>query len=554
VGTSPEYLELLKQYRALEERIAELKDFKHKHEASERALRESEEKFRLISEQSMIAISVIQDGAFRYCNETFLNLVEYPLEEIREMKSLENIARLIHPDDREFVIEQISRKMQGDKDVVTNYPMRLLTSSNKTRWVEIYSKTVFFQGRPADLVTMTDISTRKQAEEERASLQAQVFHAQKLESLGVFTGGIAHDFNNLLSSILGSAELALRELPADDPTRTHMEEIHLAAEHGTELCQQMLAYAGKAAPQRGPIDLIELIREMDRLFRISISREIELQVQAPPSLPAIEGDASQIRQIVLNLIINASEASEGRKGTIVIRMGEEFCEERELSTPWLNQDLPAGDYVYLEVEDTGKGMDQSTMLRVFDPFFSTKFAGRGLGLASTLGIIKEHRGSIRVESALGKGTKFHVSFPAAKAEVASKPPEITHEWEGSGLVLLIEDEESVRAVTRRLLESLGLQVETASDGVEGLQKFSERPEAFRLVIADMIMPQLGGEEVLEEIRARRSDLPVLLTSGFSEAEAVRTPARDPLTEFLPKPFGLNELRKYLDRLLDLSKS
>jgi len=553
VGTSPEYEELLKQYRALERRLAELKDFQQKHEASERALRESEEKFRLISEQSMIAIAVIQDGAFKYCNETFLNLVEYPLEEIREMKSLENIARLIHPDDREFVTEQIRRKMQGNEGVVTNYPMRLLTSSNTTRWVEIYSRTVFFQGRPADLVTMTDISTRKQAEEERASLQAQVFHAQKLESLGVFTGGIAHDFNNLLSSILGSTELALAEMGAEDPTRTHMEEIHRAAEHGTDLCQQMLAYAGKTAPQRGPIDLIELIREMDRLFRISISRDIELKVDAPPSLAPIRGDASQIRQIVLNLIINASEAFEGQPGTITIRMGEEFCEQRELSTPWLNQDLPAGDYVYLEVEDNGKGMDEDTLLRVFDPFFSTKFAGRGLGLASTLGIIKEHRGSIRVKSALGQGTKFHISFPADKEEAIPKRVESTTEWKGSGLVLLIEDEDSVRAVTRRLLESLGLQVETASDGVEGLQKFTEHPEAFRLVIADMIMPQLGGEQVLKEIRAGRPDLPVLLTSGFSEAEALRNPARDPLTEFLPKPFGLNELRKHLDRLLHLSK-
>ncbi len=553
MGTSPEYEELLKQYRALERRLAELKDFQQKHEASERALRESEEKFRLISEQSMIAIAVIQDGAFKYCNETFLNLVEYPLEEIREMKSLENIARLIHPDDREFVTEQIRRKMQGNEGVVTNYPMRLLTSSNTTRWVEIYSRTVFFQGRPADLVTMTDISTRKQAEEERASLQAQVFHAQKLESLGVFTGGIAHDFNNLLSSILGSTELALAEMGAEDPTRTHMEEIHRAAEHGTDLCQQMLAYAGKTAPQRGPIDLIELIREMDRLFRISISRDIELKVDAPPSLAPIRGDASQIRQIVLNLIINASEAFEGQPGTITIRMGEEFCEQRELSTPWLNQDLPAGDYVYLEVEDNGKGMDEDTLLRVFDPFFSTKFAGRGLGLASTLGIIKEHRGSIRVKSALGQGTKFHISFPADKEEAIPKRVESTTEWKGSGLVLLIEDEDSVRAVTRRLLESLGLQVETASDGVEGLQKFTEHPEAFRLVIADMIMPQLGGEQVLKEIRAGRPDLPVLLTSGFSEAEALRNPARDPLTEFLPKPFGLNELRKHLDRLLHLSK-
>ncbi len=550
MAPSSENDELLKQYRCLEERLAELEEFKLKHEATERALRESEEKFRLISEQSMIAISVIQDGAFKYCNETFLRLVEYQLDEIREMKSLESISRLIHPDDREFVVGQITRKMRGDKDVVTNYPMRLLTSSGSVRWAEIYSKTVIFQGRPADLVTMTDITMRKRAEEERASLQAQVFQAQKLESLGVFTGGIAHDFNNLLCSILGSAELALRELPQGDRARAHMEEIHHAAEHGTELCRQMLAYAGKAAPGRVAIDLVELIREMDRLFRISISRDIELQVEAPSSLSTINGDPSQIRQILLNLVINASEAFEGKMGSIMIRLGEEHCEPKVLTSPWLNQDLPAGEYVYLEVEDDGRGMDEATLLRVFDPFFSTKFTGRGLGLASTLGIIKEHKGSIQVESALGKGTRFRIRFPAAEGVAAQrKRIEADREWAGSGLALLIEDEESVRVVTRRLLENLGLQVEMANNGVEGLAKFGERPQDFQLVIADMIMPQLGGEKVLEEIRKRRSDLPVLLTSGFNQTDAAHTPARDPKTEFLPKPFGLSELRKILARLL-----
>jgi len=547
-----DYEELHAKLLALQQRLAMLEEAERRRDAAEEALRISEEKFRVISEQSMMGILVLQDSKAKFVNEAFARMVGYSLAELNVMPPSEQIARIIHSQDRDFVIDQINRKMRGDRDVVTNYPLRIVSSDGEVRWVEIYSKTVRFQGRPADLVTMTDITARKKAEEERENLQAQVLHAQKLESLGVLAGGIAHDFNNLLSSVRGSAELALEHLPAGHPARAHVDEIRRAAEKATDLARRMLIYAGRGHTEPELLDLSDLVEDMRHLFRVSVPRNARLDIELLPSPPAIYGDAGQIRQVILNLLVNAAEAIEKDGGHIRVRTGVLNCTREVLRSTWIDRDLPEGEYVFLEVEDDGKGMDKETLSRIFDPFFSTKFAGRGLGLASTLGIIRGMDATIHVESSVGRGSIFRVCFLATKDKAPPKGEKETaasEEWQGEGVILLVEDEETVRNVTRRLLEVLGFEVEVAVNGNEGWKTFQENAGRYRLVMADMTMPGMSGEELLERIRQRNDDLPVLITSGFDELETQPHYLGGEKTSFLSKPFGITELRQQLSELL-----
>ncbi len=546
-----EYEELRAKILDLEQRLALLKEAERHRDAAEEALRASEEKFRIISEQSMMGILVLQDSKMKYVNEAFARMVGYSLAELHRLSPSEQIRRIIHDQDRDFVVEQITRKMRGDHDVVTNYPLRLVAADGEARWVEVYSKTVLFQGRPADLVTLTDITARKRAEEERENLQAQVLHAQKLESLGVLAGGIAHDFNNLLSSVRGSAELALESLAAGHPARAHMDEIRRAAEKATDLARRILTYAGRGHTELELVDLSAVVEDMRHLFRVSVPRNARLDIELIPSPPAIQADVGQIRQVILNLLVNAAEALGTEGGHIRVRTGVMDCTEKNLRSAWLDRDLPPGRYVFLEVEDNGEGMDEETMSKIFDPFFSTKFAGRGLGLASTLGIIRSMDATIRVDSQPGKGSTFRVCFLATgeKAPESLEGEDSAEEWTGDGIILLVEDEETVRTVTRRLLEVLGFTVDVAATGDEGWRILSKNADRYRLVMLDMTMPGMSGEELLQRIRRENRELPVLLTSGFDEMETGHDPTSAGRTDFLPKPFGIVDLRKHLAGLL-----
>jgi PAS domain S-box-containing protein len=503
----PSYEDLLEQLLALQKRLELLEESESLRDAAERALRESEEKFRILSEQSMMAILVFQDNALRYLNDAFARMVEYPIDEMRGWSSEEGLSRLIHPDDLEFVSDQLARKMRGDKDVVPSYPLRLITSKGEVRWAELFSKTVLVGGRPADLATLIDITDRKRAEEDRASLQAQILNTQKLESLGLLAGGIAHDFNNLLCGVLGSAELALNDLDPGHPARQSMEDIYRAAEQATELCRQMLAYAGHSHPQKESVDLSALVEDMRNLFNLSLAKNVRVETRLMPSPPKIHADASQLRQVLLNLAVNASEALEGEPGTLSIETGAEDCTREILLT------------------------------------------GRGLGLASTLGIIRGHEGAVEVTSAPGEGTQFCVRFPTVEtARVEAETPE-SGEFVAGGAVLLVDDEETVRLVTQRLLESLGFVVMSFEGGEQALAFFSAQPKAIRMALVDLTMPGLNGEQVLERLREKNPQLPVLITSGFDEEEAARDVLRQENTAFLAKPFGLDRLKLGIGRLL-----
>ena len=375
--------------------------------------------------------------------------------------------------------------------------------------------------------------------DERHRSEEQLRNAQKLESLGVLAGGIAHDFNNLLVGVLGNAGMALLELPEDSPARQPIHDIEVSAQRAAELTRQMLAYSGRGRVHVEPVDLSQIVEEMSQLLRRVISRQAQLSLRLRRGLPAVVADVTQLRQVVMNLITNASDALDDTPGTITLETSLVEATPAMLSSTYLDEALPPGPYVCLEVSDTGSGMSAETAARMFEPFYTTKFTGRGLGLAAVLGIVRGHKGAIDVESAPGAGTSFHVLLPAStkRAEAAAPAPQ-SPLGEGSGLVLLVDDEEAVRGLARRVLERGGYSVLEARSGEEALQRLSSASDVCAVVL-DLTMPGLSGEATLQEIRRRRIEVPVIVSSGYVPEEE-GTLAGVP---FLAKPYKPSELIK-----------
>ncbi len=408
------------------------------------------------------------------------------------------------------------------------------------------------------LGTYEDITDRKKSEEERRKLEKKMEHTQKLESLGVLAGGIAHDFNNLLVAILGNAELALLELPPGSPAKFYLSEIENTSLRAAELCKQMLAYAGKGRLSVEPLNMSTLVREMSQMLEVSISRKAIIRYKFQKDIPLIEVDATQIRQVIMNLIINASEAIKDRDGLISVSTGSMFCDSSYMSGSYLYEQLPERDYVYLEISDTGTGMDKETQMKIFDPFFTTKFTGRGLGLAAVLGIVRGHKGFLKLYSETEKGTSFKVFFPALKnaLEGASRDVNNFKNWYGKGTVLLVDDDQGVLDITGPMLKRLGFNVLTAMSGQEALKIISScqsladrQEELFVCIILDFTMPHMDGEETFHELRKIRKNIPVILSSGYSEQEVLERFAGKGPAAFLQKPYKLDTLIDILQKVL-----
>ena len=399
-------------------------------------------------------------------------------------------------------------------------------------------------------VAMRDITDLRRAEAERRALEVKMWQAQKLESLGVMAGGIAHDFNNLLMAILGHASLAQEKGATPAQTGESLREIECAARRAAELCRQMLAYAGRGQFVEEPVQLSALVAESVRLLRVSIAKNAILHCELAEDLPCIVADPGQLRQVVMNLVINASEALGAGEGSIRVATGTMQCDRDYLSGGIASEPATPGPYVFLEVADSGCGMDAATLGRIFEPFFSTKFTGRGLGLASVLGIVRQHRGVMKVTSAPAQGTVFRVLFPLglAVAGGASPAPEGSP-WRGSGSVLLVDDEEAVRKTGDRMLASWGFRVIQAEDGLQAIDRFRDHADTLRCVLLDLTMPRLGGEATFHELRRLRPDAKVIVMSGYSDAEIVQRLRQSGVAGFLAKPFSAPELNALLKSVL-----
>jgi two-component system, cell cycle sensor histidine kinase and response regulator CckA len=402
------------------------------------------------------------------------------------------------------------------------------------------------EGQPARVVgTVLDMTDQVEADVERQRIDAQMQQAQKLESLGVLAGGIAHDFNNLLVGILGNASLAMLEVEDPPAMRECLREIEQAAQRAAELTRQLLAYAGKGRYVIEQTDVTRTIDDMSVLLRSAIARNTTLEFDLAPSLPRIEADLGQFRQVVMTLVTNGSDALGERQGTVRLVTGSETISEAYLRECAPGTVALPGEYVFVEVRDTGSGMDAETRHRMFEPFFSTKFTGRGLGLAATMGIMRAHRGAIRVSSEPGVGTSVKLLFPISQN--LSMTGGLDSSWRGSGDILVVDDEASVRAVTSSLLRRRGFTVTEAVDGTEGVDRFSADPSRWRLVLLDLTMPQLNGEQAMRAMRARRPDVPVLMMSGYNEADVKRDVGD--CSGFLQKPFNSQELLKAVRSVL-----
>ncbi len=399
---------------------------------------------------------------------------------------------------------------------------------------------------PADQIhgLVQDMTELRRTEEEQHKLEQQVMQSQKLESLGVLAGGIAHDFNNLLTSILGNADLAGNELSPTNPARPYLGDIEQVARRAADLCKQMLAYSGKGRFVVQPISLNDVVREMGHLLSVSISKKVVLKYNFFADLPCVMADATQMRQVVMNLITNASEAIGAASGVVTLSTGVMDCDQAYLATVVDDHGThPAGPYVYLEVSDTGCGMDSETVARIFDPFFTTKFTGRGLGLAAVLGIVRGHKGALRVYSEKGRGTTFKILLPVHEqtTPVAKPGQEEEWSWRGTGLILLADDEDSIRSMGRRLLERAGFEVVVAADGREAIDLFVSRRAEVRLVVLDMTMPHLDGEACYRELRRVDPTIKVIMTSGYSEQEVTNRFVGKGLAGFVQKPYKASEL-------------
>lgn len=505
--------------------------------------RELSERFRFVALATNDAIwdwNLITNQV--WWNEGIRTLFGYPLDEVGANSNWWLVN--IHPEDR----DQVSASIHGAIDhggETWKGEYRFRRHDGTYIYVADHGYIVRdATGKGVRMVgAMINISDRKRAEAERQRLEGRIQHAQKLESLGVLAGGIAHDFNNLLTGILGNASLALAELRPESPARATVRQIEVAAVRAAELTRQMLAYSGKGRFIVQPINLSHVVEEMFGLLDTVISKRAVLRFDFAPNLPSIDADATQIRQVVMNLITNASDAIGERSGIIAVRTGVMHTDDHYFSSTCLDDDLPAGFYVYLEVSDTGCGMDEATVKRIFDPFFTTKFTGRGLGLAAVMGIVRGHRGAIKVYSEPARGTTFKVLFPCAEREAVKEEPisSSAGTWRGSGTILVVDDEESVRAVARKALEKSGFQVVVARDGQECLDIFSRRKEEILVVLLDLTMPRMGGEETFRELRRLRADVRAVLMSGYNEEEVTSQFIGKGIAGFVQKPFRAAEL-------------
>ena len=462
---------------------------------------------------------------------------------------LDELVNLFLPEDQSQAREHLSASQKNNTPL--DLQCRLGKPDGSTVWWHLVGRTeTALDGRKSIMAgACVDITEQKFAEAEQQRLTQQMLHVQKLESLGVLAGGIAHDFNNILCAILGNTELAMMKTKPASAEQGYLKEIEKATRRAAGLAGQMLAYSGKGLFTVQVFDLNRLLHDMTSLLEISISKKASLHFRTSDNLPAIEADETQIRQIIMNLVINASEAIGDNPGEITIETDTRVCTEQFFRSFWLDTPPPTGEYVVLSIGDSGCGMDKQTIARIFDPFFTTKFTGRGLGMSVVHGIIKGHRGAIQVESTVGRGSIFKVFLPASmELTSTTEEPQPTPDKKWRGRILLVEDEPAVRAVGKELFKILGFQVVTADDGLQAVEIF-EKDNSFTCVILDLTMPRQNGEQTFLELLRIKHDVKVIIATGYHEQEVTERFRANPPSGFIQKPYSLAAIEAVVGKAL-----
>jgi two-component system, cell cycle sensor histidine kinase and response regulator CckA len=517
--------------------------------------KESEARYSVVSQMSVDLITEMdKDGRYQYVGHGAVEILGYTEA---ELIALEPWA-LIHPEDRERVRTQFDEQFVLPFD--TNRPDRTLHTIQARFqhkdgcWLWFETQGVTYprdQGAHYYLAVNRDVTERISAEAARRELEENMQRSQKLESLGVLAGGIAHDFNNLLTPIMGAAGLGLMELSKDSPVRARMKTIHRASKRAAALTNQMLTYAGQHPLRVEQVDLSSIVEDMHDLATSSVAGKTTIDLKLARNLPLVEGEAAQLSQVIMNLISNAAEALPEGKGRLSIRTGT-ISITGHSSKILFAETLPMGDHVYFEVSDSGCGMNKETVDRIFEPFFTTKFTGRGLGLSAVAGIVRGHRGGIRVESEPERGTTFQVILPALtdKATVPRPKASPPRTFQAHGTALVIDDDEAVLELAREVLHRAGMKVLTASDGHEGVKLFESHANTISIVLLDRTMPSLSGSDTFKAIHAIRRNAKVVLVSGYSEERVTAEIGSRSLAGFLKKPFGPEDLLTRVQEVLD----
>jgi len=453
--------------------------------------------------------------------------------------------KYVHADDFPSSMRAINRLLTKKSETYID-EYRAKMADGRYRWFFSRGKIVEYdsEGHPIRVAgSVMDITEQKEAESKRIELELKMQQAQKLESLGVLAGGIAHDFNNLLTGILGNSDILLYELPYDSEIQQRLLEIKRTAKLASELTNQLLAYSGKGSFVIEHININDLIFDMDSLLEASISKKVKLSYSLMPELPGIKGDATQIRQILMNLILNGSDAIENN-GTIEVSTSKVRLASSDLEHLTINFNLAPGDFVLLEVRDSGCGIENEKLKQIFDPFFTTKFTGRGLGLAAVSGIIRSHNAGLLVKSIIGKCTHFKIYFPVShEAYVPDKVIEKKHpSFTNKNLTVLIADDEKyIRDLTTKMLNISGYKVHLARNGREAIEIFSEKKDEISCILMDLTMPELDGKEALTEIRKIDSNIPIIITSGYCEFDIISKFTGEKISGFLQKPYNLEDV-------------
>lgn len=456
--------------------------------------------------------------------------------------------------DRSKILEHFSRLDTASNDATNaeaefDFEVSLMVSE-KTRYLKVTAE----KASPGDRVIhgiVQDVTEQREQERERLRVTGKLQEAQKLESLGILAGGVAHDFNNLLSGIMGNADLAKLDIDDIEVVDQRLSDILKASKSAADLTHQLLAYSGKGRFVVQPLDLSSLVKDMSQLLEVSSTGKATIQYNLEVGLPATLADETQLKQIVMNLILNAVEAVDSQNGRVNITTGVQYCDQKYLDSRWVKFDIEPGEYVFVEVSDNGVGMTAETRDRLFEPFYTTKFTGRGLGMSAVQGIVKGHSGAIILYSEPGSGTTFKVLFPSNKQKPETKAKSASTKYRDGNqqMILVVDDDEEVRNTIERVLARHGYVAVLAENGEVGIELFEQFKGELRLVLVDLTMPGIDGSEVFRQMRTFNADVPAILMSGYNEQDATQHLVGRGLAGFLPKPFMIDELMSKVEEAL-----
>lgn len=516
-------------------------------------LEENEQQLRVIFDTSKAGIIMVNElGCIVLANQSMSDMFGYSLQELLSSA----YHKLVSADNYESSDSNIQSLVGGDLEQISCERNYVRKDGTYFQGFASARRHTDAEGRLISIVLIiADITDQKRVEYERLDLERQLLHTQKLKSLGVLAGGIAHDFNNLLTVIIGNLDLALRRLPPDSTATTGIRKAVRASNKAADLTRQMLAYSGKGIVTLRQIDLGNIVRENVDLFKTTVPKTITFTINLAADLPSVTVDPGQIQQVVMNLITNASEAIGDIPGVITLSTGVREFTEEELAKNRLEEKQVAGRYVYLDVSDSGSGMDAETEQRLFEPFYSTKFTGRGLGMSAVLGIIRSHHGAIILHSEPGRGSQFTILLPAGNdgatetdahghlPETDALSPFLT------GTVLVVDDEDDVRDFCVQCVTHFGFSALSACDGLEAVEIFRTRHREIQLVILDMTMPIMDGGATFRELRRINPAVRIIISTGHSTHDTTMSFSGDKPDAFIQKPFQVRELREKILQLM-----